>query len=115
MTTLSLGLAARLTERGKIIFTRAISGRFFTGSTEDGGHDMDATESARVYPFPAPVETVAELRTRVALAEERLTELKATLEDMRRDRDAWREQAQMRLLPAPAAAMSWWRWLRTTG
>src|SRR5262245_55256040 len=48
-------------------------------------------------------------------AEERLTELKAMLEDMRRDRDAWREQAQTRLLPAPASAMLWWRWLRTTG
>jgi hypothetical protein len=46
---------------------------------------------ARVYPFPAPVEPVAKLRTRLTLAEERLTELKAMLEDMRRDRDAWRE------------------------
>ena len=58
---------------------------------------------------------MAELRGRLALAEERLTELKTMLEDMRRDRDAWREQAQTRLLPAPAASMSWWRWLRTTG
>jgi len=114
MTTLSLGQAARLTERGKTIFARAISGRF-TGSKKDGDHDMDAAESARGYPFPAPVETVAELRTRVALAEERLTELKAMLEDIRRDRDAWREQAKTRLLPAPATTMSWWRWLRTTG
>ena len=115
MTTLSLGQAARLTGRGKTILARAISGRFFTGSKEDGGHNMDGAESARVYPFPAPVETVAELRTRLALAEERLSELKAMLEDIRRDRDAWREQAQTRLLPAPSAAMSWWRWLRTTG
>jgi hypothetical protein len=112
MTTLSLGQAARLTGRGKTILARAISGRFFAGSKEDGGHNMDGA-AARVYPFPAPVETVAELRTRLALAEERLTELKAMLEDMRRDRDAWREQAQTRLLPA--AAMSWWQWLRTTG
>jgi hypothetical protein len=58
--------------------------------------------SSAVYPFPAPDETVAELRTRLAPAEEQLTELKAMLEDMRRDRDAWREQAQARLLPAPA-------------
>jgi hypothetical protein len=115
MTTLSLGQTARLTGRGKTILARAISGRLFAGSKEDGGHTMDAAESARVYPFPAPVETVAELRTRLALAEERLSELKAMLEDMRRDRDAWREQAQTRLLPAPAAPMSWWRWLRTTG
>jgi hypothetical protein len=63
----------------------------------------------------APVETVAELRSRLALAEERLTDLKAMLEDIRRDRDAWREQAQTRMLPAPAARMSWWRWLRSTG
>jgi hypothetical protein len=115
MTTLSLGQAARLTGRGKTILARAISGRLFAGSKEDGGSDSDGAESARVYPFPAPVETAAELRTRLALAEERLTELKAMLEDMRRDRDAWREQAQTRMLLAPAASMSWWRWLRTTG
>ena len=58
---------------------------------------------------------MAELRTRLILAEERLSELKAMFEDMRRDRDAWREQAQTRLLPAHAASTSWWRWLRTTG
>ncbi|HVI62177.1 MAG TPA: hypothetical protein VM910_06245 [Bradyrhizobium sp.] len=115
MTTLSLGQTARLTGRGKTILARAISGRFFTGSKEEGGHNMGGAESVRVYPFPAPVETVDELRTRLALAEERLSELKAMLEDIRRDRDAWREQAQTRLLPAPAAPMSWWRWLRTTG
>ena len=112
-TTLSLGQAARLTGRGKTILARAISGRFFAGSTEDGG--SNSSESAQVYPFPAPVETVAELRTRLTLAEERLSELKAMLEDLRRDRDAWREQAQTRLLPAPAARMSWWPWRRTAG
>src|SRR5215470_17898475 len=113
MTTLSLEQAARLTGRGKMILARAISGRFFVGSKEEDGNNSDGAESARVYPFPAPVESVAELRTRLALAEERLTELKTMLEDMRRDRDAWREQAQTRLLPAPA--VSWWRRLRRTG
>jgi len=115
MTTLSLGHAARLTGRSKTIFARAISGRFFGSTKDDGDHNVDGAESARVYPFPAPVESVAELRTRLALAEERLTEVKTMLEDTRRDRDAWREQAQTRLLPAPAARMSWWRWLRRTG
>jgi hypothetical protein len=113
MKTLSLGQAARLREHGKTIFARAISGRLFAGYKEDGAN-VDSAESARVYPFPAPVETAA-VRSRLALAEERLTELKEMLEDMRRDRDAWREQAQTRLLPAPAAPMSRWRWLRTTG
>jgi hypothetical protein len=114
MTTLSLGQAARLTGRGKTILARAISSRLFVGSKEkDGGDNAEAADLARVYPFPAPVETAAELRTRLVLAEERLAELKAMLEDMRRDRDAWREQAQTRLLPAPT--MSWWRRLHKTG
>ena|SRR2546421_207958 len=112
---MTVGQAARLTVRGKAILARAISGRVFAGSKEDGGSNVEGAESARVYQFPAPVGTAGELRTRLALAEERLTELKAILEDMRRDRDAWREQAQTRMLPAPAAPMSWWRWMRTTG
>jgi len=115
MKTLSLGQAARLREHGKTIFARAISGRFFAGSKEDGGSNVDGAESGRVYPFPAPIETAAELRTRLALAEERLSELKAMLEDMRRDRGAWHEQAQTRMLPAPAAPTSWWRWRRRVG
>ena len=113
MTTLSFGQAARLTGRGKTILARAISGRLFV--QEDGGSNIDGAESTQIYPFPAPVEPATALRTRLVLAEERLTELKAMLEDMRRDRDAWREQAQTRLLPAPAAPLSWWRWLRKTG
>ena len=113
MTTLAQ--ASQLTERGRTILARVISGGLFAGSKDDGGSKIEGAESARVYPFPAPVEAPAELRARLALADERLAELKAMLEDMRRDRDAWREQAQTRLLPAPPAPMSWWRWLRTTG
>src|SRR5262245_55161976 len=112
MTTLEQ--AARLTGRGKMIIARTISGRLFAGSKEDGSK-VEGEESAHVYPFPAPLETAAELRTRLTLAEERLTELEGMLEDMRRDRDAWREQAQTRLLPAPAATTSWWQWTRKTG
>ena len=42
------------------------------------------------------------MRTRLVLAEEQLTDLEAVLEDMRRDRDAGREQAQTRMLPGPS-------------
>jgi hypothetical protein len=112
MATLSFEQAARLTGHGKAILARAISGRLFAGSKEDGDSTIDGAEAAPVYPLPTPIETRAELRTRLALAEERLTELKAMLEDMRRDRDAWREQAQTRLLAPPAAPTPWWRWGR---
>ena len=95
MTTLSLEQAARLTGWSKMILARA-----FVGSKEEDSNNSDGAEVARVYPFPAPVETVAESRTRLTLAEERLSELRAMLEDVRHDRDAGREQAQTRLLPA---------------
>jgi hypothetical protein len=56
MTTHSLGQAARLTGRGKMILARAISGRLFVGSKEDDGPKVEGEESAHVYPFPARVE-----------------------------------------------------------
>ena len=42
----------------------------------------------------------AELRQRVALAEEQLAELKTALGDMRAQRDAWQAMAQARIRPA---------------
>jgi hypothetical protein len=45
-----------------------------------------------------------ELRRRVALAEERLADLKAALEDMRAQRDAWQAMAQARIRPAPVSS-----------
>jgi hypothetical protein len=53
-----------------------------------------------------------ELRRRMALAEERLADLKAALEDMRAQRDAWQAMAQARIRPARTSAMSRWPWLR---
>lgn len=50
------------------------------------------------------VQERAELQARTKLAEERLSDLKAQLEEMREQRDQWREQAQRLALPAPAAA-----------
>jgi hypothetical protein len=52
----------------------------------------------------------SELRQRLALAEEQLADLKAALEDMRAQRDAWQEMAQARIR-APASATSRWSWL----
>jgi hypothetical protein len=57
-----------------------------------------------------------ETHIRLAQAEQRLGELKAALDDMRSQRDAWQAQAERLALPTPAEPpMSWWRWLRTTG
>ena len=72
------------------------------------------------------IGVLAEATVRAALAEARLSDLKAMLEEMRggvedlkRDRDEWRTQAMRLALPRPEPALSpapmtWWRWLRTT-
>jgi hypothetical protein len=57
----------------------------------------------------------AEVAARVAVAEARLGDLKAMLDDMRTERDAWRKQAQRLALPNPEPARKSWRWLRSTG
>src|SRR3954469_17933176 len=59
-----------------------------------------------------------ELEARAKLAEERLADLKAQLEEMRRQRDTWQEQAQRLALVGPKSpdvpvARSWWPWRRS--
>src|SRR5262249_36719633 len=89
MTTHSLGQAARLTGRGKTILTRAISGGLSGGSKEGGVYKVEGEGAPPFPPSPARGEAASELPPRLTLAEERLSELKAMLEDMRCDRDAW--------------------------
>src|ERR1700751_972795 len=73
------------------------------------------SDAAQRYA-PGDAAALAMANQRAALAEERLSELKAMLADMQRDRDAWRDQAQRLALPKPdLKPMTWWRWLRTTG
>ena len=55
---------------------------------------------------------LAEATRRAALSELEVNLLRGTIEDLRRDRDSWREQAQRLALPTPATARSkrwWWR------
>jgi hypothetical protein len=126
MAALSLSQAARLTGLGKITITRAIKSSWHSAIRKgDGSYDIDVVEpepSARRLRSLIPWGTVrladvmadAELRHRVALAEERLAELKIALDDMRAQRDAWQAMAQARIRSTPASAMSRWPWLRST-
>ena len=126
MAVPSLDQAARLTELGKITITRAINCSWLSARLKkDGIYEVDPVE----HPSPrrlhalmpwraarlADLRADEELRRRAALAEERLADLKAALEDMRAQRDAWQEMAQARIRPAPASSTSRWPWLRATG
>jgi hypothetical protein len=99
MTALSLSQATRATGLGRITITRAIKARWHSASRkEDGSYEVDAVAPASserrarsLIPWrraadAMPVE--AQLRHRVALAEEQLADLKTALDDMRAQRDA---------------------------
>lgn len=134
MPMLSLGQAARLAGVGKTTISRAIAaGRLSAGRNTEGGYEIDPAELSRVYeikldaagkPVPrdggaeraaiegdlSPSEK-AELRSMLAVLEERIEGLKSTLDSERRradaaeaDRDRWAKQAETvaGLLPAPA-------------
>jgi hypothetical protein len=64
---------------------------------------------------PNDAAWLAELNARATLTQQRLAELKAMLDEMRMERDAWRDQALRLTLPAPAPSITLWRWLRSTG
>src|SRR5262249_17663410 len=122
---------------------RAIkAGRLSAGRKEDGGYEIDPSELARVYrvylPGEATDETVAAtdpmvhhatvdaevavLRATAALLREQLGDRDRAIEDLRRERDEWRDQAKRLVLPAPqppAEAVEQpsrlrrgWRWMR---
>jgi hypothetical protein len=124
MASISLGQCARFTELGKLNFTRVIKSTWHSASRkEDGSYKIDAiepdTSASRLHALipwravrAARAMANAELRERVALAEERVAELKIALDEMRAQRDAWQAMAQARIGPTPESAVPRWSWLR---
>ena len=140
----TLGQAARAVGMSKTSILRSIKAGRISGTKDEFGQwCIEPCELHRVYPALADVTdangagepavtggdtwALAEANARAALAEARLLDFKAMLEDMRggvqdlkRDRDEWRTHAQaLRLaLPKPEGKptpTSLWRWLRSTG
>jgi hypothetical protein len=98
-------------------------GTISAAKDEAGEWRIDPAELFRVYPPVSQVndttpatETTNDtggLRREIELLRERLVEKDGLIEDLREDRDRWREQAT-RLLPAPQPAerRGWWRFWR---
>ena len=57
---------------------------------------------------------LAETRTRASLAEQRVADLTALLDDMREQRDRWQAQADRVLTDQQRKATRWWPWRRST-
>ncbi len=106
MAMLSLGQAAKAAGISKATLSKALSsGRVSYVSKGTAGYQLDPAEVFRVFPpkrvmspvseqFETPVNTMAVPALEVEL-------LRQQLEDVRADRDAWRDQAQRLLLAGP--------------
>jgi hypothetical protein len=103
----SLAEAAAACGLNKTTILRAIKAGKISGTKDEhGGWFVEPAELHRVYPpIAADAEAAdaaqrdatppdAELRLRASLAEQRLSDLKAALDDMREQRDKWQAQAE---------------------
>jgi transcriptional regulator with XRE-family HTH domain len=128
---LSLRNAAKEAGVSKSTILRAVQGgRLSATRTADGGYDIDPAELFRVYqpqqaerpstdakgqdaPAPAPVATAA-LEAQLEGLREILRRADAVADELRQDRDKWRQMAehQQRLIE-DQRPRSWWK--RLTG
>ena len=126
--TYSLQQAADAAGMNKSTILRAIqAGKVSATRNEHDQWLIEPAELHRVYPPTTEPEGTRKLKgdgndthqselgeatRRAALGELEVNLLRGTIEDLRRDRDSWREQAQRLTLPVPANARSkrwWWR------
>jgi excisionase family DNA binding protein len=127
----TLAEAAKATGTNKTTVLRAIKSGKITGTKDEHGTWwVEPAELHRVYP-PAELRTdagsdatqryapatAAALDAQIAGVRTTAELLRSQLEDVRKDRDHWRDQAQRLVLPSPKSEkpMTWWQWLRSTG
>ena len=123
MSELSLTQAAKIAGKSKSTINRAIkSGKLSATRHDDGSYSIDGAELARAFPIGTPpgsdgvsAEPPTELARTATLEAENAT-LRAALDrerealdEVRADRDAWRQQATA-LLAAPPRRRGWWPW-----
>lgn len=122
----TLGTAAKATGKSKTTIQRAISkGKISAEKLNGGGYSIDPAELHRVFPrlsddtvsrnpeldTTRPPDETPELRAKIEALEAMLTREREALDEVRADRDAWKQQATT-LLAAPPKRRNWWPWGR---
>lgn len=120
----TLGTASKATGKSKTTIQRAISkGLISAIKNQNGGYSIDPSELHRVYPMlpsdtvsvdhevdaDRPIVETIELRVKLEAAEAMLAREREALEELRKERDAWKQQATA-LLAAPLQRRKWWPW-----
>lgn len=106
----TLGEAAKATGKSKATISKAIkSGRISAQKGETGAFSIEPSELHRVYPIAVEREReetpnslqvngkddglIRELQARLEAAQERLSDKENVIQDLKEDRDKWRQQA----------------------
>lgn len=120
----SLGTAAIAAGKSKTTIQRAIAkGRISAEKIAGGGYSIDPAELHRAFPMAntdtvscdlkldttRPHDETPELRAKIDGLEAMLAREREALEEVRADRDAWKQQATA-LLAAPQKRRGWWPW-----
>lgn len=105
----SMGEAARQAGVSKATIHRHIkAGKLSAVRKEDGSYAIDPAELFRAYPAPRQPETVSvrQVETPAETPEtaREITLLRERVEELKQDRDAWRQQAERLLLNPPEMA-----------
>jgi len=123
---LSLSQAAKVAGKSKSTINRAIkSGKISAIRNENGSYSIAASELFRVFqaaplsgsewsnPQP-PLEParMATLEAENAALTQALAREREALDELREDRDAWKQQATALLSAPPKRRRSWWPWGR---
>lgn len=122
MPVLSLSQAAKLTGKSKSTINRAIkAGKLSATRHEDGTYSIDPAELARAFdvePLAGTKRRDADpdgtrLLERIAALEAMLDREREISDDLKEDRDRWRQQATALLTdqrPATPNNAKWWPW-----
>ena len=115
----TLGQAATASGKSKSTISKAIkSGKLSAQKQDDGSFAIDPAELNRVFPLEN-TETVSSERSRtpqetpentieIAVLRAKLEAAERQVEDLKSDRDHWRQQAN-RLLSSPVQQQSIWQ------
>ena len=124
MPVLSLSQAAKLTGKSKSTINRAIkAGKLSATRHEDGTYSIDPAEVARAFdvePLGGTKRRDADpdgtrLLERIAALEAMLDREREISDDLKEDRDRWRQQATALLTdqrPTTHIGVNWWPWPR---
>ena len=120
----TLGTAAKATGKTKTTIQRAIkSGKISAEKLSDGGYSIDPSELHRIFPpllddtisrnpildTTRPQDETPGLRAKIEALEAMLAREREALDEVRADRDAWKQQATA-LLASPPKPRRWWPW-----